>query len=75
MKNHGIDKNLMDKVKDFVNCHYDKYLDKSFVDSDLAKELGPKTDASEVDWESTYFLQHQPKSNIEDFPEIGAEFR
>lgn len=75
MKNHGIDKNLMDKVRDFVNCHYDKYLEKSFFDSDLVKELGLKTNALEVDWESTYFLQHHPKSNIEDFPEIGAEFR
>ncbi|KAJ4797238.1 1-aminocyclopropane-1-carboxylate oxidase 1 [Rhynchospora pubera] len=75
VKHHGIDESLMEKVKDFVNCHYEKHMEKSFFELDLAKELGPKANPSEVDWKSTYFLQHHPKCNIEDFPEIGAEFR
>ncbi|KAJ3671145.1 hypothetical protein LUZ60_008571 [Juncus effusus] len=75
VKNHGVEVELMDKVKDFVNCHYEKYSKNNFFESDLAKGLGPQTNPLEVDWESTYFLQHEPKSNIDEFQQIGPEFR
>ncbi|XP_073008009.1 1-aminocyclopropane-1-carboxylate oxidase 1-like [Typha latifolia] len=76
VENHGIDVGLMEKVKDFVNSHYEKSLKKSFYESELAKRLSssPRTDASNGDWETTYFIQHHPVSNIAEFADIGAQF-
>uniref|UniRef100_A0A6V7QTI7 1-aminocyclopropane-1-carboxylate oxidase n=1 Tax=Ananas comosus var. bracteatus TaxID=296719 RepID=A0A6V7QTI7_ANACO len=63
------------RVKKFANAHYEDFLKQKFYNSELAKGLGPQTKAAEVDWECTYYLQHQPVCNINDFPDITAEFR
>ncbi|XP_038987194.1 1-aminocyclopropane-1-carboxylate oxidase 1-like isoform X2 [Phoenix dactylifera] len=75
VENHGINKALMEKVKRLVNSHYEEFLKQSFYESELAKELGPLTKASEVDWQSTYFIRHQPESNdVNDVPGHEIEF-
>ncbi|NP_001290515.1 1-aminocyclopropane-1-carboxylate oxidase 1 [Elaeis guineensis] len=75
VENHGIKEALMEKVKGLVNSHYEEYLKQSFYESELAMGLGPQTQSSEADWESTYFIQHQPESNnIHDIPGHEIEF-
>ncbi|KAG1367572.1 1-aminocyclopropane-1-carboxylate oxidase 1 [Cocos nucifera] len=75
VENHGINEALMGKIKGLVNSHYEEYLKQSFYESELAKELGPQTKSSEADWESTYFIQHQPEShNAHDIPGHEIEF-
>ncbi|WOK98609.1 hypothetical protein Cni_G07321 [Canna indica] len=75
VENHGVDVALMEKVKQHVYSHYDKFLKQKFYNSELAQGLGPQTNPSEVDWETTYFLQHPPESNVEHFVDHGDEFR
>ncbi|KAL5227933.1 hypothetical protein ABZP36_016198 [Zizania latifolia] len=80
--NHGVDATLMEEVKRFVYGHYEEHLEGSFYSSDLAKNLQLRKDndgdggaSDQVDWETTYFIQHRPKSNVADFPEIPPETR
>ncbi|PKI71098.1 hypothetical protein CRG98_008499 [Punica granatum] len=70
----AFDKKLMEKVKNFVNSHYEENLKAGFYASDVPKclETGKTSD---VDWECTFFLCHRPKSNIEDFPNLSNELR
>nr|XP_009400531.2 PREDICTED: 1-aminocyclopropane-1-carboxylate oxidase 1 [Musa acuminata subsp. malaccensis] len=75
VENHGVAVALMEEMKRHVYSHYDKCLKERFYDSELAKGLGPQTDAAEVDWETTYFVQHQPESSTEDDLGLGVEFR
>ncbi|OQU87044.1 hypothetical protein SORBI_3003G197200 [Sorghum bicolor] len=84
VENHGVDAALMDDVKRFVYGHYEEHLEAKFYASDLAKNLDTATDDGEaeveppsdkVDWESTYFIQHHPKTNVADFPEITPACR
>ncbi|KAM0844097.1 hypothetical protein ACQ4PT_057297 [Festuca glaucescens] len=77
---HGVDAALMEEVKRFVYGHYDDQLEDKFYASCLAKDLqaavdpGPedsnKPVSDQVDWESTYFIRHNPNNNVADFPEI-----
>ncbi|XP_008805775.2 1-aminocyclopropane-1-carboxylate oxidase 1-like [Phoenix dactylifera] len=71
--NHGIDEELMDKVKGLVNQHYERSMKESFYSSERAKELGPNIKASDVDWECGFFYRHQPDSNVNDIPELLRE--
>ncbi|CAD6231130.1 unnamed protein product [Miscanthus lutarioriparius] len=84
VENHGVDAPLMDEVKRFVYGHYEEHLEAKFYASDLAKSLDtdddrPEAEAEEpsdkVDWESTYFIQHRPKTNVANFPEITPPCR
>ncbi|KAF8696706.1 hypothetical protein HU200_036332 [Digitaria exilis] len=82
VENHGVDAALMDEVKRFVYAHYEEHLEAKFYASDLAKTLPadaaggePSDDKLDVDWESTYFIQHRPKNNVADFPEITQPIR
>lgn len=64
----------MGRVKDFVNSHYEENLKAGFYESDIPKCL--KTgQTSDVDWESTFFIWHRPKSNIQDFPNLSNDLR
>ncbi|RZR75404.1 hypothetical protein BHM03_00056544 [Ensete ventricosum] len=65
----------MEEVKRHVYSHYDRCLKQRFYNSELAKGLGPQTGAAEVDWETTYFVQHQPESSMEDDLGLEVEFR
>lgn len=64
IENHGIDKNLMEKVKQLINTHYEENLKQSFYESEKAKSLEKKQNASDIDWESAFFIWHRPTSNI-----------
>ncbi|XP_040375921.1 1-aminocyclopropane-1-carboxylate oxidase 1-like [Oryza brachyantha] len=87
VENHGVDAALMEEVKRFVYGHYDDHLKNRFYASDLAKNLTTKDDvgggggdgdgalSENADWETTYFIQHRPKNNAADFPEIPAAAR
>ena len=70
LENHGINDDLMDKIKKLVNKHYEENMEKDFYSSEIAKTLGPDKVASNVDWECSFMYQHQPKSNIHDIPEL-----
>lgn len=78
---HGVDAALMEEVKRFVYGHYEEHLEKKFYASDLAKNLqagGPDDSnhvSDQVDWETTYFVQHRPKNNLADFTEIPPATR
>jgi hypothetical protein len=77
-----VDAPLMDEVKRFVYGHYEEHLEAKFYASALAMDLEAATrgdtdekPSDEVDWESTYFIQHHPKTNVADFPEITPPTR
>ncbi|CAO2142655.1 unnamed protein product [Urochloa humidicola] len=74
LENHGVDAAIMEDVKRFVYGHYEEHLEAKFYASDLAKNLDA-ADADQVDWETAYSIQHLPKSNIADFPEISPPTR
>nr|GMD50494.1 1-aminocyclopropane-1-carboxylate oxidase 1 [Ipomoea batatas] len=63
VENHGIEKELMDNVKQMVTQHYEENLKTSFYNSEIAKSLEKKENTSKGDWESTFFLWHHPNSN------------
>uniref|UniRef100_A0A0E0JKF2 Fe2OG dioxygenase domain-containing protein n=1 Tax=Oryza punctata TaxID=4537 RepID=A0A0E0JKF2_ORYPU len=87
--NHGVEAALMEEVKSFVYRHYEDHLENKFYASDLAKNLHLNTDddddvlvdggdgalADKADWEATYFIQHRPKNNAADFPDIPPAAR
>ncbi|OMO67312.1 Oxoglutarate/iron-dependent dioxygenase [Corchorus capsularis] len=72
--NHGVDKKLMQKVKQLVNEYYDGNLKESFYESEIAKSLKNKANISDKDWESAFFIWHRPTSNINEIPKISEEF-
>ncbi|GAB4837816.1 Aconitate hydratase mitochondrial [Ancistrocladus abbreviatus] len=67
IENHGIDMDLMDKVKEYMNTFYEENLKDSFYSSDITKVLEDKQSAANTDWESSFFIWHRPKSNINEF--------
>ncbi|XP_043722069.1 1-aminocyclopropane-1-carboxylate oxidase 1 [Telopea speciosissima] len=71
--NHGINEQLMQKVKQLVNLHYEKCMKKSFYDTEMAKVLDNQSTASEMDWESSFFIWHRPTSNMDEFPNLSKE--
>ncbi|XP_010262178.1 PREDICTED: 1-aminocyclopropane-1-carboxylate oxidase 1-like [Nelumbo nucifera] len=73
--NHGVDGELMEKVKQLVNKHYDKCTKESFYESEIAKGLESRGVTSDVDWETTFFIWHRPTSNIDEFKDLSKEFR
>lgn len=76
VENHGVDNSLMEEVKKHVNLHYEEYMIKSFYNSDMVKELETHTGAMvDGDWESSFFIWHQPNSNLDGIPNLKQEFR
>lgn len=76
IENHGIDKELMEKVKQFINKYYEENLKDSFFKSDLSKALAIRKEiVSNSDWESSFFIWHRPKSNLNDFGDFSQDFR
>ncbi|KAK3438960.1 hypothetical protein EUGRSUZ_C03881 [Eucalyptus grandis] len=75
IKNHGVDPELMEKVKRFVNTHYKENLKASFYVSKTTKCLEHANSTTpDLDWEWPFFLWHCLKSNIEDFPNLSNDF-
>ncbi|KAL0426909.1 UNVERIFIED_CONTAM: 1-aminocyclopropane-1-carboxylate oxidase 1 [Sesamum latifolium] len=75
IENHGIDVELMEKMKLSVNRHYEENLKACFYDSEMAKNLGSDGYISEKDWESTYFVWHRPRSNINELTSLSSDLR
>ncbi|KAK6944846.1 hypothetical protein RJ641_025948 [Dillenia turbinata] len=75
IENHGIDKEMMEKVKQLANMHYEEKMKNRFYDSDLAKGLEKKSLTSSADWESAFFICHRPTSNIHDFTDLSDKLR
>lgn len=75
IENHGIDKELMEKVKHLVNSHYEKNLKERFYESETAKALENKGNNSDIDWESSFFIWHRPTSNIDEIPNLSEGLR
>ncbi|KAL2229079.1 1-aminocyclopropane-1-carboxylate oxidase 1-like [Sesamum indicum] len=73
IENHGIDVELMKKVKLLVNRHYEENLKASFYDSEMAKNLENGGYISDKDWESTYFIWHRPCSNINELTSLSGD--
>ncbi|XP_058206639.1 1-aminocyclopropane-1-carboxylate oxidase 1 [Rhododendron vialii] len=73
IENHGIDKDLMDKVKQLVNRHYEENMKESFYESEIAKGLEKKSITSCADWESTFFIWHRPNSNVNEIPNLSDD--
>ena len=65
----------MEKVKHLVNTHYEEIMKRSFYESEIAKALEDKETASNIDWESSFFLWHRPTSNIDEFTNISEDLR
>lgn len=71
VENHGVDEELMEKVKALVNKHYEETMKETFYGSDVARTFGGAVaEASNIDWESSFFYRHQPDSNLSDLPEL-----
>ncbi|CAN6207416.1 unnamed protein product [Urochloa humidicola] len=70
LENHGVNEDLMNKMKGLVNKHYEQDMEKSFYSSEMAKILGYEKVSSNVDWECSFMYRHQPKSNSHDIPEL-----
>ncbi|XP_057968430.1 1-aminocyclopropane-1-carboxylate oxidase 1-like [Malania oleifera] len=76
VENHGVDKELMEKVKKLVNLHYEESMKDSFYMSEFAKGLDKRGSPSNAaDWESTFFISHRPTSNINEFTNLSEELR
>lgn len=74
MENHGIEAQLMERVKHLVNTYYDEYLKERFYQSEIAKSLnGNSIPLSDADWETTFFIWHRPTSNIKDIPNVSDD--
>ena len=76
IKNHGIDTELMERVKELVNTHYEQNLKQQFYESEIAKRLESEGLASsgDVDWESSFFIWHRPDSNMETIDNLPKNF-
>ncbi|KAM7519317.1 hypothetical protein LguiB_018279 [Lonicera macranthoides] len=75
VENHGIDKKLMEKVKQLVNQHYEESMKERFYESDIAKRFDSNGNATDIDWESAFFIWHRPNSNFEEFNNLSEELR
>ncbi|KAL3825260.1 hypothetical protein ACJIZ3_021289 [Penstemon smallii] len=75
IENHGIDIELMEKVKNLMNVHYDDNMKDKFYDSETAKTLQKNEVIKEKDWESTFFVRHRPDSNINELDRLSHDLR
>ncbi|CAK9173991.1 unnamed protein product [Ilex paraguariensis] len=73
IENHGIDKELMDKVKQLVNQHYEENMKKRFYDSEIPKSVENTGNTTNIDWESTFFIWHRPNSNIHEITSLSED--
>ncbi|KAF9614013.1 hypothetical protein IFM89_014813 [Coptis chinensis] len=73
VSNHGINVELMEKVKRLVNMHYEEYMKESFYGSDIVKGLQSKEAIREKDWESSFFIWHRPISNLHEFTNFSED--
>ncbi|XP_073289785.1 1-aminocyclopropane-1-carboxylate oxidase 1-like [Primulina huaijiensis] len=73
--NHGVDKELMEKVKYLTNLHYNNNMKDEFESLEMAKTLENNGFIKEKDWESTFFIRHRPSSNIHELNCLSRDLR
>ncbi|KAI4308396.1 hypothetical protein L6164_031476 [Bauhinia variegata] len=74
--NHGISHEFMDTVERLTKEHYRKCMEQRFKELVASKALeGVQAEVKDMDWESTFFLRHLPKSNISEIPDLTDEYR
>ncbi|URD92958.1 1-aminocyclopropane-1-carboxylate oxidase [Musa troglodytarum] len=74
--NHGISPELMDEVERLTKEHYRKCREQKFKEfASKALENGSKSEVTDMDWESTFFLRHLPVSNMSELPDMGDDYR
>ncbi|KAL0374473.1 UNVERIFIED_CONTAM: 1-aminocyclopropane-1-carboxylate oxidase 1 [Sesamum radiatum] len=75
IENHGVEKELMEKLKLLTKMHYEENMKDSFYNSETAKSLDNNGYISKKDWESTFFISHRPNSNIDDLTTLSQDLR
>ncbi|KAL0338966.1 UNVERIFIED_CONTAM: 1-aminocyclopropane-1-carboxylate oxidase 1 [Sesamum angustifolium] len=75
IENHGVEKELMEKLKLLTKMHYEENMKDSFFNSVTAKSLDNKGYISKKDWESTFFISHRPNSNIDNLTTLSQDLR
>ncbi|KAD4180470.1 hypothetical protein E3N88_29061 [Mikania micrantha] len=75
IENHGVDKELMEKVKQLVNKHYEDNMKPRFYTSTIVKTVEDKNKITNTDWESTFFIWHRPDNKINECADLSEELR
>ncbi|KAL2454405.1 1-aminocyclopropane-1-carboxylate oxidase 1 [Abeliophyllum distichum] len=75
IENHGIDEELMERVKHLTNQHYEENMKNSFHESKAVKTLENNGFISNKDWESSFFVRHCPSSNINELASLSKDLR
>ncbi|XP_054819657.1 1-aminocyclopropane-1-carboxylate oxidase 1-like [Prosopis cineraria] len=74
--NHGISHELLDTVERLTKEHYRKCMERRFKEFVENKAIeGIQAEIMDMDWESTFFLRHLPKSNFSEIPDLTDEYR
>ena len=73
---HGIPTEFLDTVERLTKEHYRQCLEQRFKELVASKGLeAVKTEVNDMDWESTFYLRHLPKSNISEVPDLEDQYR
>ncbi|XP_076922502.1 1-aminocyclopropane-1-carboxylate oxidase 1-like [Bidens hawaiensis] len=75
IENHGVDKELMDNVKNLVNKHYENNMKPKFYSSEIVKTVEDKNKLTNTDWETTFFIWHRPDNKINECADLSDELR
>lgn len=76
MVNHGISVELMDTVQRLNKEHYKKCMEQRFKEMVASKGLeAVQNEINDLDWESTFFISHLPRSNISDIPDLEDDYK
>ncbi|GMH11014.1 hypothetical protein Nepgr_012855 [Nepenthes gracilis] len=76
LMNHGIPHDLMDAVERNTKEHYRKCMEQRFKELVASKGLeNVSTEINDIDWESTFYLNHLPQSNISEVPDLDDDYR
>ncbi|CAL9748991.1 unnamed protein product [Musa acuminata subsp. burmannicoides] len=73
--NHGISPELMDEVERLTKEHYRKCRSKVQRVREQGAGEWIKSEVTDVDWESTFFLRHLPVSNMSELVDMGDDYR
>lgn len=75
--NHGISHDLLNRVETVNKSHYRRFREHRFKEfaAETLTNAGEKSDAENLDWESTFFLRHLPSSNISQIPDLDDDCR
>ncbi|KAG0454707.1 hypothetical protein HPP92_023999 [Vanilla planifolia] len=73
IENHGVDEELMERIKSLVKMHYEENMKENFYNSDLAKRIVADKVVPEFDWETTISIWRQPDKSFEGIHKLKPE--